>query len=442
MRVVFRDGRVKEFASLKPVDELVRETAEGEAARTIRHVEVFLRAPILGQVSIIDTPGLNAPFPEHRQTTEQFLDEADAIVFLFNVETAGRSTEADFLAKVQEHSRKAVGVVNQIDLVPRDEAEEVIEAVQQDFDGHFAAVFGVSALRALSGFAGGDAAMLRKSRMPELRSWLDEQMLAESRTIKDSAARNKAAELLAEVRAEHGVFAEAANQQFESIRALGTEVRAWANGALAKAGHEAETELRVNLMGRVASLADEITTRSTAERAPDLPSLSGLGSALLRDCRAQWGEYGRKVLAAYDEEMKRVTAGLKAIDGDHWSGVLDGALMELRVELVAWRKDLDDYLEQVERYAEGFVEGHGIGVAVHLEVEEGRKNATSAVRPVLTRRLDFLWGRVDQAFGRWSSELSAQIGTSFGRLERKMQTEGARIRAEGYRKVEALERRL
>ena len=149
MRVVFRDGRIEEFSSLKPVDDLVRETAEGEAARTIRHVEVFLHAPILGHISIVDTPGLNAPFPEHRETTEQFLEEADAVLFLFNVETAGRSTEAEFLGKVRQHSRKAVAVVNQIDLVPKDEAEEVIEAVHEDFEGHFAAVHGVSALRAL-----------------------------------------------------------------------------------------------------------------------------------------------------------------------------------------------------------------------------------------------------------------------------------------------------
>ncbi len=442
MRVVFRDGRVEEFSSLKPVDDLVRETAEGEAARTIRHVEVFVDAPILGRVSIVDTPGLNAPFPEHRATTEQFLEDADAIVFLFNVETAGRATEAEFLAKVREHSRKAVGVVNQIDLVPQDEAEEVVEAVQEDFDGHFAAVHGVSALRALRGQAAGDEAMVAKSRITALREWLEREMLDESRAIKDDAARNKLLELLTQVGEEHTAFAQASKTQFEAIRALAGRVREWAKGELARAGEEAETELKLAVMARVSDLAEEIARCSEADSAPDLPVLSGMASSLLRDCRDGWSSYKETLLSAYDAEMSRVTTGLAEVEGEHWRGVLDGALMELRVELKAWRKDLEDYLEQVERYAEGFVEGHGIGVAVHLEVESGRKNSVSAVRPVLSKRLDFLWTRPEQAFTRWASELGGQITTSFGRLERKMQAESSRIRAEGFRKIEALAERV
>jgi hypothetical protein len=64
-----------------------------DEARSIRMVEIFLPVETLRRVEIVDTPGLNSILPEHERVTRDFLQEADAIVWVFAIGQAAKATE-------------------------------------------------------------------------------------------------------------------------------------------------------------------------------------------------------------------------------------------------------------------------------------------------------------------------------------------------------------
>ena len=295
-------------------------------------------------------------------------------------------------------------------------------------------------MRALRAVQEDDEHELARSKMPALRSWLDENLLASARELKEDAGRQKVAHLLADAAAAHEEFVATAKAQFEVLRALREDAIGWVHGPLAAVGTSASDTLQLRLEKSVSKLADDIAAKSTSEAAAPLPVISGLASGLLHVCREEWQTFATGLLDAYDEQFARILAGLTTIEGEHWQGVLDSSMTELRVEAQSWRKDLQDYMEQVERYAEGFIEGQGVGMAVWCEVETGSHHRPQVIRPVLTEKLAFLSARADRAVQRWTAELSAQMNSSFGKLERQMQVESAAIQNQGYRRVEGLQR--
>lgn len=87
--VHFKDGRTKQYDP-RNFMRLTAETAADDEARRLReemdYVEKRLSLSILKDVSIIDSPGLGAITAGHEQTTKRFMGNADAVVWLMNVQ--------------------------------------------------------------------------------------------------------------------------------------------------------------------------------------------------------------------------------------------------------------------------------------------------------------------------------------------------------------------
>ena len=120
-RVHYRDGRI---ATLGPddVEPFLHGLDDAEAAR-IRHVEIERAGGRMGEASVVDTPGLNALDAFHEQVAREFLDEADAVVWLFSATRSGAATEAGMLQSLRAGGRQVLGVLNKVDTL--DEAEKV-----------------------------------------------------------------------------------------------------------------------------------------------------------------------------------------------------------------------------------------------------------------------------------------------------------------------------
>jgi hypothetical protein len=46
----------------------------------------------------VDTPGLNSIQPEHEATAREFIAQADAVIWLFTVDQAGKASEREALS--------------------------------------------------------------------------------------------------------------------------------------------------------------------------------------------------------------------------------------------------------------------------------------------------------------------------------------------------------
>lgn len=116
-------------------------------AKEIERVELYCPLLLLKRATIVDTPGLNTIFRDHELTTKEFLHRADTIIWILDATKAGKSKEKEYLDYAREHAGKMIGVVNKIDLVEKDELEELREFVDGHFQGIFNKIFYVSSIK-------------------------------------------------------------------------------------------------------------------------------------------------------------------------------------------------------------------------------------------------------------------------------------------------------
>lgn len=85
-----------------------------------------------GGLVFIDSPGTNSIIEQHQELTENYLQQADIILFVTSVERPLSKSEQDFLTLVDRTwARKIIVAINKIDLVTEDEARQIREYVSE-----------------------------------------------------------------------------------------------------------------------------------------------------------------------------------------------------------------------------------------------------------------------------------------------------------------------
>ncbi len=86
----------------------------------------------LGGLRFIDSPGTNSIIEQHQEITENYLKQADIILFVSSVERPLSKSEQDFLTLVDRTwSRKVIVAINKIDLINPEQLEEVSNYISQ-----------------------------------------------------------------------------------------------------------------------------------------------------------------------------------------------------------------------------------------------------------------------------------------------------------------------
>ncbi len=85
-----------------------------------------------GGLVFIDSPGTNSIIEQHQELTENYLQQADIILFVTSVERPLSKSEQDFLTLVdQTWARKIIVAINKIDLVKDDEAKQIRDYISE-----------------------------------------------------------------------------------------------------------------------------------------------------------------------------------------------------------------------------------------------------------------------------------------------------------------------
>ncbi|MEM8721618.1 MAG: dynamin family protein [Cyanobacteria bacterium P01_G01_bin.39] len=85
-----------------------------------------------GGLAFIDSPGTNSIIEQHQELTENYLQQADIILFVTSVERPLSKSEQDFLTLVdQTWARKIIVAINKTDLVEENEAKQIREYVSE-----------------------------------------------------------------------------------------------------------------------------------------------------------------------------------------------------------------------------------------------------------------------------------------------------------------------
>lgn len=205
-RILYRDGSIEtvDWGQLFPTLRAL----PTERIKAIELVEILLPLPQLERVNIVDTPGLNSILPEHEETARGFIARADAVVWLFTANQAGKSSERKALARIQEEGKRVLGVLNKKDQLSPTDVDQLVTYVQGELDDKVEVVVPFSARQALAHkratrAAGADSDSGKASdkvsddgNWQQLSQALEERFFTQARNLKRAAAGHRLASLL------------------------------------------------------------------------------------------------------------------------------------------------------------------------------------------------------------------------------------------------------
>ncbi|WP_437682863.1 dynamin family protein [Sorangium sp. So ce131] len=275
-RIVVRGGqdRVVPHAALK-------DTLRALSAAGSKVSRVYIYAPIerLKRVEILDTPGFNAPDPDHIAEARRAFDEAHVAVWLLDAPQAMKESERRVLAEISALGVPVQILANKADRLKPDALETVLAHVRDSLAASaitsLTPPIAFSARLSLKGRLGDEAA-LAASGWAEVEALFAEQIVDASDALRERALRRKAGRIAAEL-------AEAASARAAEDREAVRRARAAADRLRASAAY-LRRERR-----NIAAVIDKALEPARRELAADL-----------------------RPIAALPEERKRTDPGIRA----------------------------------------------------------------------------------------------------------------------------------
>jgi hypothetical protein len=196
-RVFFTDGHSQEIR-LEALSEFVTETGNPGNRKGVRRVCLSAPARLLARgVRLFDTPGVGSAIHDNTATTESFLPEIDAAIFLFGADQPASRSEIEFLGRIRRHAGAIFLVLNKIDLLAPGERREALEFVASTLqrvlgDGQ-AKIYPISARCALEARRSGREELLKECGLAELERDLERFLLERRGTVLLEGGRRRLA---------------------------------------------------------------------------------------------------------------------------------------------------------------------------------------------------------------------------------------------------------
>lgn len=189
----YNDGQVQNY----PYEKLSEITAEGndekqELREKLSYVEVAYPNKLLEKINLVDTPGLNVHKEKHIQSTTDFQQKADIVLWVFNAARNASRTEMEEIRSLGERL-KPIAIVNRIDLIDEEEEsiEEVLGSVRSRLGEAVQKVYGVSSLMARRALQNKREDILNQSGWTDLWKEINAQIVNKSEELKLSSIKNK-----------------------------------------------------------------------------------------------------------------------------------------------------------------------------------------------------------------------------------------------------------
>ncbi len=181
-RVHRRDGTVTllDESQIAPFLHTLDETG----AAQIRFVEIERAGEVIKNASIVDTPGLNALDAYHEEVAREFIDEADAIVWVFSATRGGAASERGMLEELERSGRKVLGVLNKVDTLTGEERSELLNYLQTQLGDVLAALVPLCATEAERWRIDGAATSDGSDPFAPVEAALDTHFLVHARALK------------------------------------------------------------------------------------------------------------------------------------------------------------------------------------------------------------------------------------------------------------------
>jgi tetratricopeptide (TPR) repeat protein len=263
-RILYRSGE----AEMLPWAQLLaalRGLTE-DAARAVRLVEILVPIAALERINIVDTPGLNSILPEHEEVARGFIKRADAVVWLFTANQAGKKSERGALETIRAEGVRILGVLNKIDQLSEQDAAEVTTYVRGELGELVEAVVPFSARQAMAAriehAAGSDG------NWAGLEAELERRFFAQARDIKREVCQRRLGDLLERARGLSSQGRIAAARAGAALEQAARDTRALADQFEQDSAPEQRRELVAAVAGLYRNAAREVLELVQPRRLP------------------------------------------------------------------------------------------------------------------------------------------------------------------------------
>ncbi|EAK9945593.1 ATP-binding protein [Campylobacter lari] len=162
LRVEYEDGSDE----IVDIDELSKFSDQRNELKETKSLHLFAPIELLKDITLIDTPGLNANTTD-TLTTFKELSFMHSAIWLSLIDNAGKKSEEDAIkANAKLLERGGICVLNQKDKLSQDELENVLNYAHLVFDKYFEKIIAISCKEAKFD--------LQKSNLPLLYEYLKE----------------------------------------------------------------------------------------------------------------------------------------------------------------------------------------------------------------------------------------------------------------------------
>lgn len=160
---------------------ILRYGADVQRTRSGDTETVFYPSPLLKNLSLVDTPGLESVFRTHEELTRRFLHRADVVLLVMIATQVLTASNLEYLQELKAYSKRVIMVVNQIDVLEPDDRENVREFVLEQSRLHLGvepALWLVSAKQAMEAQreTPRDEILWDESGFAEIEEYIDERL--------------------------------------------------------------------------------------------------------------------------------------------------------------------------------------------------------------------------------------------------------------------------
>lgn len=200
-RVVYREEALAEVETDKQTVEVNYEEARRrmeEQTDQIEHLEFLYPHPQLRSIHFWDTPGFNALEEGHDEVAARALEEAEAILWVFDAKQTLTQTELERLETIAESNERLIVLLNKADELNDEELDELTTYLDAKLSPIVAGSFAISARDALER-AVDDRAADAEAPFDDFREFLDRRFVQRAGRIKTLEARRRLADLVDEI---------------------------------------------------------------------------------------------------------------------------------------------------------------------------------------------------------------------------------------------------
>ena len=141
--VFYADGNSEDIDSIETdvISKYVSTRSDIPVAATVNHLDLYLDSPFLdGNITLVDTPGLNGTADGHREITEAQIMKSNVCLFMFSADRPGGKSEFEFLSQIKTKANKIIFVLNKIDQIKTGENESC-EKVAENMLKNYGRIF-------------------------------------------------------------------------------------------------------------------------------------------------------------------------------------------------------------------------------------------------------------------------------------------------------------